>query len=172
MKFCWKCGARLQDEAGLCPVCGAPGSAANTGEGTGGKPLSDGAGGSAAQGLKSTGGEPCFDDEDIGENKAMAACSYLGALVLVPLLGAKESKFARFHANQGLALLLASVVCGASWRIVEAVLLAVSWRLYAMAETAWLAWLVFPALSVIGIRNAMRGEAKELPVIGKVRLLR
>ena len=45
-----------------------------------------------------------FDNQDIQNNKIMAILSYFGILVLVPILAAKESKFARFHANQGLIL--------------------------------------------------------------------
>ena len=32
----------------------------------------------------------------------MAILAYFGILVLIPILAAKDSKFARFHANQGL----------------------------------------------------------------------
>ena len=57
-----------------------------------------------------------FDQQDINNNKVMAILAYFGILVLVPILGAKESKFARFHANQGLVL----CVCGcAVWLVVS-----------------------------------------------------
>lgn len=113
-----------------------------------------------------------FDSADIRENKAAAAFSYLGILVLVPLLGAKESKFARFHANQGLALLAVSVAYTVVMGIVNAALLSVSWRVYPAFGAMRLAGLVFPALSLMGIMNAVGGQAKELPVIGKIRLLK
>ena len=38
---------------------------------------------------------------DVQNNKVMAVLSYIGILVLIPILAAKESPFARFHANQG-----------------------------------------------------------------------
>lgn len=113
-----------------------------------------------------------FDCADIRENKAAAAFSYLGILVLVPLLGAKESEFARFHANQGLALLAASVAYSVAMGIVNAALLAVSWRFYSALGIVRLAGLVFPAFSIMGIMNVVSGQAKELPVIGKIRLLK
>ena len=47
---------------------------------------------------------------DVESNKAMAVLSYLGILVLVPLLGAKNSPFARFHTNQGLILCIATIL--------------------------------------------------------------
>ena len=48
-----------------------------------------------------------FDPRDIEQNKLMAILAYLGILVIIPILAAKESKFARFHSNQGLILLIA-----------------------------------------------------------------
>ena len=56
--------------------------------------------------------------------------------------------------------------------IVNVTLLAVSWRFYAAFSFLRLVGLVFPALSIMGIVNAVGGQAKELPVIGKIRLLK
>lgn len=152
MGFCRRCGTKLQDGAGFCPACGATqGSGYESGK---------------------RGMDMGFDSLDIRENKAAAAFSYLGILVLVPLLGAKGSKFARFHANQGIALLLASAAYSVAMGIVNAALLAVSWRFYAVLSLMRLAGLVFPALSIMGIMNAVGGQAKELPAIGKIRLLK
>src|SRR5580692_8759272 len=43
---------------------------------------------------------------DVAQNKMVATLAYVGPLVIVPLLAAPNSKFARFHANQALALFL------------------------------------------------------------------
>jgi len=48
-----------------------------------------------------------FTAEDIENNKVMALLAYI--IFLVPLLAAKESKFAMFHTNQGLVLFLAAI---------------------------------------------------------------
>ena len=50
------------------------------------------------------------DPQDVQANKVMAILAYFGILVLIPLFAAKESPFARFHANQGLILLIAGFV--------------------------------------------------------------
>lgn len=63
-----------------------------------------------------------FDPGDIEQNKVMALLSYLGILVLVPLLAAKELRFARFHANQGLVLLIALVGWSVVYRVIMAIL--------------------------------------------------
>ena len=49
--------------------------------------------------IKSSGSDP-----DVEANKTVAALSYISILFLVPLLGKRDSKFAQFHAKQGLIL--------------------------------------------------------------------
>ncbi|MDR0990739.1 MAG: hypothetical protein LBL92_05205, partial [Propionibacteriaceae bacterium] len=60
-------------------------------------------------------------DEDIQKNKGMAVLSYIGILVLIPLLAAKNSSYARFHAGQGLTLFAFSLAVGILSRILAAI---------------------------------------------------
>ena len=53
--------------------------------------------------------------------------AYIGFLVLVPLIAVPKSKFARFHANQGLVLLIGEV----AYNIVRSVLV------YVLRLTMW-----------------------------------
>lgn len=46
------------------------------------------------------------DKKDIEENKLMAALSYVSILCLLPLFLKRDSKFAHFHARQGLILFI------------------------------------------------------------------
>ena len=101
----------------------------------------------------------------------MAILAYLGILVLVPIFAAPQSKFARYHANQGLLLCIASIAFSVVYFILSAIILAISWRLHFIVSIIGLCGLVFLALMIIGIINAANGKAKELPVIGKFRLL-
>ena len=48
-------------------------------------------------------------DKDIEQNKTIAALSYAWILCLVPLLGKRNSKFAQFHAKQGLVLFIIEI---------------------------------------------------------------
>ena len=106
-----------------------------------------------------------FDQNDINNNKLMAILAYFGILVLVPLLAAKESPFARFHANQGLVLLVASIVC---W-ILVAILSAISSWLGLIGS---ILYIVIGVLAIIGIINAATGKAKQLPLIGGIKLIK
>ncbi len=98
--------------------------------------------------------------------------AYLSILVLVPIFAAKESRFARFHANQGLILLLIS----AGYEIITELIGSILMAIFSIAVVVtWifnLISLVFAVLAVIGIINAANGRAKELPVIGKFQILK
>lgn len=102
----------------------------------------------------------------------MAVLAYLSILVLVPIFAAKESRFARFHANQGLILLLIS----AGYEIITELIGSILMAIFSIAVVVtWifnLISLVFAVLAVIGIINAANGRAKELPVIGKFQILK
>jgi len=112
-----------------------------------------------------------YDPRDIEQNKMMAIFAYIWLLFLVPLLAAPNSRFARFHANQGLVLFIfeagASIVL-----IILGILFAfISPALSFLSTILWLlVWLPSLGLIVLGIINASGGKAKELPVIGKIKL--
>lgn len=90
-------------------------------------------------------------DKDIQENKAITVLSYLGILCLVPLLAKKESKFAQFHAKQGLVLFVVEVI--GSFLV----------PLLGLGLLIYLAALIF---SIIGIVNVAGGKMAKLPLIG------
>ncbi|MCQ2449806.1 MAG: DUF4870 domain-containing protein [Clostridia bacterium] len=109
-----------------------------------------------------------FDAQDIETNKVYAILAYLSWLVIIPLLVAKDSKFARYHANQGLVLAIAEIAFG--------IVLGVLGRIPFLGIIFGLVGGVFELacliLTVIGILNAANGKAKELPIVGKFRLLK
>ena len=99
-----------------------------------------------------------FDADDVKNNKGIAILAYFGILVLIPILARKDSPFARYHSNQGLILL----ICG----VIAAILRRIWWLLGTVGG------LIVFILFIIGIVNAANGRAKELPVVGKFRLLK
>ena len=106
-----------------------------------------------------------YDSTDIENNKVFALLSYIGFLFLIPLLAAKDSAYAKFHCNQGMILFLAEVC----WNIISSILNAI---LPILGIVCYIINLVFLALVILGIVNAVTGKAKELPVIGKYRILK
>lgn len=100
-----------------------------------------------------------YDAQDIEKNKVMAVLAYI--IFLIPLFAAKDSKFARFHTNQGLVLFIGGILSS-----VIAAIPIIGWII------APIAGIIITILAVIGIVNALGGKAKELPIIGKFKILK
>lgn len=97
-------------------------------------------------------GEPYYSQDDIANNKVYAVLSYIGILFLVPMIGAKNSPYAKFHANQGLLLFIVNVIIG------------VASEFFHYLGILNIVTLVF---MVMGIVNAAKGKTERLPVFGK-----
>lgn len=98
---------------------------------------------------------------DIKNNKIFGIISYLGPLLLLSLFKAKDSNFAKFHANQGIISALLFLISGLSFLIKN-------------IGNALGIILIFFSLSItmIGIYNASKGLKKELPIVGKIQILK
>ena len=158
MAFCRNCGKEIEENHPFCPYCGVD---------TGIPKKEPEVNKSSFMDTP----EIEVDPSDAEKNRVMGVLSYLGILVLVPLLAAPDSKFARFHANQGLLLLIAEVALG----IVLGLVSGLFWVLgLGFIEDIADAALSIGSLTlmVIGIVNAAKGKAKELPIIGKYRILK
>lgn len=138
----------------------------------------------AAEDIKAGPAEEAADPKDVENNKWISALSYLGLLVLVPFFVKKDSKFAQYHARQGFNLLAVGIAAGIVMTILDIVggvfygiagatgkgLWAIPGvLLYLVAGAIGIALTVF---AIIGIVNALSGKAKELPLIGKLDILR
>lgn len=106
-----------------------------------------------------------FDPQDINSNKVMGVLAYLGILVLIPLLAAKDSPFARFHTNQGIIVLILGIAVG----IVNAIV-----GLIPVVGTIiqWILIICIWIFVILGIVNVVNGKAKDLPLFGKIRILK
>ena len=104
-----------------------------------------------------------YDMKDIEENKVFAFFSYLGFLFIIPLIARPDSRFCKFHVNQGIILCITEAIVGVLCAALEFAMVTAS--LVSVIE------LITTAL-IYGIVNALTGKAKELPVIGKFRILK
>ena len=108
--------------------------------------------------------------KDAEDNKIMGILAYIGILVLVPILAAKDSPFARFHANQGCILCIIAI---AFYMIMFIVGFILPFSLYLILSLLYLVGgLGIIVLAILGIINAVNGEMKELPIIGKYTILK
>lgn len=125
----------------------------------------------------------CSQDE-INNGKGMSVLAYFGILALIPYLSEKKNKFVMFHAVQGMNLMILDIAYAVIAGIIKAVVkVSVTETYFGFPVTVtktptWLSLILglgtlfFGVLSVIGIINACQGKAKELPLIGKIKLIK
>lgn len=100
-------------------------------------------------------------NSDAENNKWMGVLAYF--IFFIPLLVNKESEFCKFHANQGLLLLLLSIAVS----IVGSIIPIVGW--FIILPIGGLLCLI---LGIMGIVNAVNLRMKELPLIGKIKIIK
>ena len=162
MAYCNKCNVELEPERDSCPYCGTPVDTTTEQVSTAQATTETNNTADKIRSVFNTANTTDeFDPADIQANKIIAILSYIGILVLVPILAANGSKFAKFHANQGLILLIIEFIVGI-------------FVLFPFINIlATLLWLLAFSLSIIGIVNAASGNATELPLIGSsIKLLK
>ncbi len=98
--------------------------------------------------------------EDIEKNKVWGILAYF--IFFLPLITARDSKFAMFHANQGLLLFigwLISVIIGSFFPLL-------GWII------SFLMFILLTIFALMGIIAAAGGKMKALPLIGGITILK
>ena len=114
---------------------------------------------------------PTPDAKDVADNKVMAILAYI--FFLIPLLAAKESPYARYHTNQGLILFILGLALGIIFFILSfALALVAPAILGVIGIISWVVNIGVFALMIMGIINAAQGQMKELPLIGKYKIIK
>jgi uncharacterized membrane protein len=155
MAFCSNCGAQYADDVKFCPSCGQQTGSGQTAPQQQQYPQQP-----QQQPYQQ---QPGVEDQN---EKTMAIIGYF--LFFIPLLALPNSKFARYHANQGLILLLTYVALG----IVNAILNSFIWRIvgwgvwgiFSMIFT--LAYIALAVIGIMGIVNVIHNKMKPMPLIG------
>lgn len=101
-----------------------------------------------------------FTPEDIEASMVMAGLAYL--LFFLPLVVCPDSPFGRYHANQGLLLLL----LGMAGSVVLTIIPVIGWILLPFFA------LGVAILGIMGLINGFTGKGKALPIIGKYQLIK
>ena len=124
------------------------------------------------------------------KSKVLACLSYLGILVLIPLIAAKDDEFVQFHVRQGAKLTIFGIIILSVVRVVYMifaisglffgvmfyqyieeyiqVVFAVGFFIVAVfGIISTIIGIIFLVLCILGIVNACRGLATPLPIIGK-----
>lgn len=137
MKYCKNCGKQIEENKTLCEECGKKD-----------KNIFEQIGDS----IKNI-------DVESDKNNGVAVLSYLGLLLLIPLVLFEKNKFVRFHVNQGLVLFIFDMICAA-----------LSFLLFFIPVVGIIissALGIFSfVLMILGIVNACNNKMEKLPLIG------
>jgi uncharacterized membrane protein len=152
MAFCPNCGANVSDDATFCASCGQP---------------IGGAGQQQQQYQqyqayrpKPTAYVPETDEQDIRDNSTLSLFCYLGIFVILPLTAKPESKYVKFHANQGICLMLYYIII-----MLCAIVPFLGWIVAAVGYIFGFVCLI------MGVVRACNGRMIPLPLIGKYNIL-
>lgn len=113
-----------------------------------------------------------FEPEDIEKNKVMAGLGYI--IFFLPLIVMKDSKFARFHANQILLLLIPAVIVSFLGTFASIILIS-GLHFGAASFVSFLIFILEVVIGVIAIINmvaAFQGKAKRVPIVGKMSIIK
>ena len=163
---CQSCGKSLNDNAQFCDGCGASINAAAAGQAQGGPPPGQnqtpppggpppGQNQNPPPGGQMPPEQEVFSQEDIEKNKVMAALAYF--LFFLPLVACPESRFGKYHANQGLLLL----IVGFGGSIILGIIPIIGWILLPFF------YIAVAVFAIMGLLNGLKGVAKPLPLFGK-----
>lgn len=112
-----------------------------------------------------------YEKKDIESGKVMAILSYL--IPLIPYFAEKENKWVRFHAVQGMNLLIIAVAVNIVLSILFNIMWSITWRLWGITNTlSTIVNVGITVLCIIGIVNVCQEKAKELPIINKIKIIK
>ena len=102
---------------------------------------------------------------EIEDGKMMAILAYV--FFIVPLLAARDKKFAMYHTEQAIALWIAFILIYIVITILTIIVNQISSTLGCVVSILGiLPWLAYVVLWIMGLMNAIGGKIKELPLIG------
>lgn len=111
--------------------------------------------------------------------KLLAGIGYLGILFIIPLILAgqdqykNQADFLKYHANQGLVLLITEIALGILTSFLGTAFLFTFSALSFIGFMLWPAvWIIGIIFLILGFMNAMNGEKKPLPVIGGITIIK
>lgn len=131
-------------------------------------------------------------DPDRKKKRVSSALAYVGILFFLPLAICPDSKYGRFHANQGLVLFIVDMivgVVGAVFAVIFTMMFVSEAYTYDIAIDSGMmiagiigmiisylflmgAGIFLLVIRIMGIVNGATGKEKKLPLIGRFRLIK
>ena len=110
--------------------------------------------------------------DDVEANRIMCVIAYIPLLFLVTLVAAKDSPFAKYHANQGAGVTLVFFAIVIIRAVLDVFFSIMPWFFYIIFVIVGLLFIVPLLLTIYGIINAAAGKCVPLPVIGGLKLIK
>jgi len=105
-------------------------------------------------------------EADIQDGKTMAILAYI--FFIIPLLAARDKKFAMYHTEQAIILWIAFILIYIVIWILTIIVGQISSSLACVLSILTLIpWIAYVVLWIMGLLNAIGGKVKPLPVIGE-----
>lgn len=125
-----------------------------------------------------------FDENDIEDNMFLAMLSYIGIFAFIPYFIKTDSKFVKYHAIRGINLLILEgiyTLLDSLLSMIKISKVVIDYGSLVGTKMVTPLWISLPmaivggiltVLSIIGIVNVCKGKAKELPLIGKIKIIK
>ncbi len=120
-----------------------------------------------------------FHPDDIRSCKVECICACTGVLFFLPLVSVPDSKYGKYWANQGLLVLIFELLCLIAGLIVGWILGLAALIPFVGIVFRIVKIIAFAALGVLNLfiialaaSFAARGRARDLPIIGHLRLIK
>ncbi|HIY96657.1 MAG TPA: DUF4870 domain-containing protein [Candidatus Borkfalkia excrementigallinarum] len=111
--------------------------------------------------------------DELMQKKAICSLAYLfGILFFLPLIIYPNDEFAKFHANQALVVLLTVIVGEVIFGILTGLLGAVAFLGTLFGILCGVFGLIMLVACILAILGVVREERYELPIIGKIKLIK
>lgn len=113
------------------------------------------------------GEKPTFipDPNDVKENKYLCILSYLSILFIIPLIVKPNSRYVKYHSNQGIILFIFEIIVGLVTSLLSFV--------FGVVHLGFIAWpvnfilnITSLLLMIYGILSTCSGYVRPLPIIG------
>lgn len=125
-----------------------------------------------------------FNEKDIEDNTFLAMLSYIGIFAFIPYFIHTDSKFVKYHAVRGINLLILEgiyTLLDGLLSMIKVSKVVIDYGSLVGTKMVTPLWISLPmaivggiltVISIIGIINVCKGKAKELPLVGKIKIIK